>query len=67
MGEVNAAQQDMLDLLKLDQSTQDLPAHAYERFAFYEAAQRAFVIVQTGELAPYANFIFKKGVLTHGA
>lgn len=36
---------------------------AVERFAFYERAQRAHAIVQTGELQPYANFILKKGVL----
>jgi len=67
LGQVNSAQQDVLDLLKDDQGKMTLPAHAYERFAFYEAAKQAYVIVQTGELAPYANFIFKKGVLTHSA
>jgi L-fucose mutarotase len=36
---------------------------AMERFAFYERVQQAFAIVHTGELQPYANFIFKKGVL----
>jgi L-fucose mutarotase len=34
-----------------------------ERFAFYERVRRAFAIVRTGELQPYANFIFKKGVI----
>lgn len=62
-GEVNSAQQAVLDLLASDGSTQALPAHAYERFDFYEAAKKAYVIVQTGDLAPYANFIFKKGVI----
>ena len=36
---------------------------AVERFAFYERVRRAFAIVHTGELQPYANFIFKKGVI----
>jgi L-fucose mutarotase len=36
---------------------------AIERFAFYERVRNAFAIVHTGELQPYANFIFKKGVL----
>lgn len=36
---------------------------AMERFAFYERVLKAQLIVQTGELQPYANFIFKKGVL----
>jgi L-fucose mutarotase len=66
-GQVNAAQQAVLDLLAADKATENLPAHAYARFDFYEAAQQAYVIVQTGELAPYANFIFKKGVITHHA
>jgi L-fucose mutarotase len=34
-----------------------------ERFAFYERVRGAFAIVVTGELQPYANFIFKKGVI----
>jgi L-fucose mutarotase len=36
---------------------------AVERFAFYERVRRAFAIVHTGELQPYGNFIFKKGVI----
>ena len=36
---------------------------AIERFAFYERARRAYAIVQTGELQPWANFLFKKGVI----
>jgi len=47
---------------------QDAVAHPgqcepMERFAFYERARHAYVIVQTGELQPWANFIFKKGVI----
>jgi L-fucose mutarotase len=34
-----------------------------ERFAFYERTRDAFAIVHTGELQPYANFLFKKGVI----
>ena len=37
-----------------------------ERFAFYERVGRAYAIVQTGEPEPYANFIFKKGVISSG-
>jgi L-fucose mutarotase len=66
-GQVNSAQQAVLDLLAAEPSTRCLSAHAYERFAFYEAAKQSYVIVQTGELAPYANFIFKKGVISHHA
>jgi L-fucose mutarotase len=34
-----------------------------ERFAFYERAQDAFAIIQTGERRLYGNIILKKGVL----
>lgn len=35
----------------------------YERFDFYEAAKKAYCIVQTGEEAVYANVIIQKGVI----
>jgi L-fucose mutarotase len=66
-GEVNSAQQAVLDLLASDATTKALPAHACDRFDFYEEAKKAYVIVQTGEMAPYANFIFKKGVIAQHA
>lgn len=34
-----------------------------ERFAFYERAKKAFLIVQTGDTAKYANVILTKGVI----
>ncbi|MFC3180623.1 RbsD/FucU family protein [Cypionkella sinensis] len=36
---------------------------ALERFAFYEAAGRAFAIVRTSDPGPYGCFILKKGVV----
>jgi L-fucose mutarotase len=36
---------------------------AYERFAFYEAAKRAFAIIRTSDPGPYGCFILKKGVI----
>ena len=36
---------------------------ALERFAFYEAAQRAFAIVRTSDPGPYGCFILRKGVI----
>ena len=35
-----------------------------ERFAFYERAKKAYVVVETTETALYANLIIKKGVVT---
>jgi L-fucose mutarotase len=40
-----------------------LPLVGIERFAFYERASQAFVILATGERRHYGCFIFKKGVL----
>jgi L-fucose mutarotase len=34
-----------------------------ERFAFYEAAKRAFAIIRTADSGPYGCFILKKGVV----
>lgn len=34
-----------------------------ERFAYYERAKKAYAVVATGETAPYANVILKKGIL----
>ena len=39
-----------------------VPMQALERFAFYEAAKRAFAIIRTGDSGPYGCFILKKGV-----
>jgi L-fucose mutarotase len=40
-----------------------LPLVGIERFAFYERAKSAFVILVAGERRHYGCFIFKKGVL----
>ena len=34
-----------------------------ERFAFYERAKNAYLIIATGETAIYANILLKKGVV----
>jgi len=34
-----------------------------ERFAFYEAAKRAFCVIRTSDSGPYGCFILKKGVI----
>lgn len=59
----NPVQQAVVDHVLADPAHAGIEPQAVERFAFYERAKHAFVIVQTGELAPYANFIFKKGVI----
>jgi L-fucose mutarotase len=65
VGHASEVQQQVLDLVQQADSTHaQLQPEAVERFAFYERAQKAYVIVQTGELQPFANFIFKKGVIS---
>jgi len=34
-----------------------------ERFAFYERAKKAYVVIATSEVALYANIILKKGIV----
>ncbi|MBR2571526.1 MAG: fucose isomerase [Clostridia bacterium] len=40
-----------------------IPSERVERFAFYERAKKAFVIVATSEPRTYANIILKKGIV----
>jgi L-fucose mutarotase len=62
-GHASPVQQEVIDLVyQADSAHAQVKAEAVERFAFYECAQKAYVIVQTGEMEPFANFIFKKGV-----
>ena len=35
----------------------------FERFEFYDQAEKAYLVIQTGESALYGNIILKKGVL----
>ncbi len=39
------------------------PALPLERFAFYEQARGAFLILQTGEQRKYGNILLRKGVI----
>ena len=59
----SALQQSVIGLLAETGSAAPAQCEAVERFAFYERVKNAYAIVQTGEMQPYANFIFKKGVI----
>lgn len=63
-GYASALQRRVLDLLDSTRSASPAQCEATERFAFYERVKRAHAIVQTGEMQPYANFLFKKGVIS---
>ncbi len=43
------------------------PASSLERFAFYERARGAALILQTGETRKYGNIILRKGVIATDA
>ena len=45
----------------------EAPAATLERFAFYQRAQSAFVILRTGESRKYGNIVLRKGVIASDA
>ncbi len=40
-----------------------VPLAGLERFAFYDAARKAFAVVQVGDPRPYGCFLIRKGVI----
>ncbi|ARJ69728.1 RbsD/FucU family protein [Paracoccus contaminans] len=44
-------------------AAQGFASTSLERFAFYSAAQAAFIILRTAETRPYGNFLIRKGVV----
>ena len=59
----SALQRDVIGQLVSRRDATDAQCEPVERFAFYERVRGAFAVVHTGELQPWANFIFKKGVI----
>jgi len=55
-------QQEMQDEIDLAEG-RSVPMGSIERFAFYEAAKRAFAVVTTSETRGYGCFLLKKGVI----
>lgn len=41
-----------------------VPMQALERFAFYDAARRAFAVIRTSDSGPYGCFLLKKGIIS---
>jgi L-fucose mutarotase len=62
-GSLSALQRRMLAQLQRGGHAEPAQCEAVERFAFYERVRGAFAVVLTGELQPYGNFLFKKGVI----
>ncbi len=63
-GYLSGLQRDVIARLQAAGWAQPAQCQATERFAFYERVRGAFAIVHTGELQPYGNFLFKKGVIS---
>ncbi|HUN90794.1 MAG TPA: RbsD/FucU domain-containing protein [Burkholderiaceae bacterium] len=61
-GTTTQLQRDVIDFLATLGLRRD-QCEAVERFAFYERTRSAYVIVQTGEMQPYGNFLLRKGVI----
>lgn len=59
----SALQRDVIAQLGAAGLAQPAQFEAVERFAFYDRVRAAHAIVQTGEMQPFANFIFQKGVI----
>ena len=59
----SALQRTVIDGLVARGDARSEQCEAIERFAFYERVKRCYAIVHTGEMQPYANFVFKKGVI----
>jgi L-fucose mutarotase len=57
----SALQREVIE--QISDSATPAQCEAVERFRFYERAAEAYAIVQTGEMQPFANFLFKKGVI----
>jgi L-fucose mutarotase len=65
-GHVSDVQQEVMGVLQ-ELCVPAANVKPVERFAFYDLIANTYAIVQTGELRPYGNFIFKKGVILGGA
>lgn len=57
-------QRDVIDLIETGGHARPEQCEAIERFAFYDRVRKAYAIVLTGDLQPYGNFLFKKGVIS---
>jgi L-fucose mutarotase len=64
-GFVSAVQRSVFEWMAAHRLPSTAEAEPLERFAFYDRVRSsARAIVVTGELQPYANFVFRKGVIT---
>jgi L-fucose mutarotase len=65
VGDAQAVPPAVVDFNRVLASHGAQPTGALERFAFYERAAKAFVVIATGETRVYGNIILRKGVVLH--
>lgn len=63
-GSVAPVHREVLDHLARLGVAGEAQCEPIERFAFYDRVAGAHAFLVTGELRPYGNFLFKKGVLS---
>jgi len=63
VGDAGALPAPVAEFRTLLQDAGERPPEPLERFAFYERAAGAFLILQSGELRKYGNILLRKGVI----
>ena len=63
VGDATAVPEAVAELSTVLLRAGEQPSTGLERFAFYQRAQSAFVILQTGEQRKYGNILLRKGVI----
>jgi L-fucose mutarotase len=64
VGDVKQVPLPVVEFNTVLQSVASTQANTLERFDFYDRAQRAFLVVQTGDMRRYANVLLRKGVIS---
>jgi len=63
VGDAGAVPAPVAGFARALQDAGERPAASLERFAFYERARGAFLLLQTGETRKYGNIVLRKGVI----
>ncbi len=67
VGDAAAVPEPVAEFAAALQAVGEAPAATLERFDFYQRAQSAFLILQTGESRKYGNILLRKGVIASDA
>ena len=64
VGDASAVPPPVAEFATVLHQSGERPAASLERFEFYDRAQAAFLILQTGEKRKYGNILLRKGVIS---